>query len=145
MQEGIEAEAVEEITPFEAREPGCLGALLHPAEERLIGPVKAPQRFPLDAALHHGVSRIIPPDLRQGLRLLRLADSDPRLLVGVDSLSQGGIIELPLLLQNRFQRPVLPGRRAQLVFVRQDLRRHDLRCGSVPELPRSANHLVEVP
>jgi hypothetical protein len=87
--------------------------LASPSGRRLYRPVQPPQRLPLDAALHYGVGRIV-PDLRQGSRLLRLADGDPRLLIGVDSLGEGGIIKLPPLLLNRFQRPVLLGRRAQL-------------------------------
>jgi hypothetical protein len=110
-------EAVETNMPLETRET-CLLAALHPAEERLVGPLEPREHVLQDVAVDGGVIRERGPDVLQLGFLLVARERDVAALPGGDALLEGDGVELPAHHDHALQLVLLCGCRLELVRER---------------------------
>jgi hypothetical protein len=99
-----------------AREARLLAAL-HPAEERLIGPVQPRQHVLQHVAVDGGVLREFRPNGLQLGFLLVAGDGDAAALPGGDALLQGRVVERAAAPEHVLQRPLLGRRGARLLLI----------------------------
>src|SRR5688572_233141 len=84
-----------------------LAAQLHPPEEALIRLVERLQGPALQRDGKGRRFRVAVPPFRERLALVDVRARDPGLAVGIDSLFETGVVQLPLALQDGFEDPVL--------------------------------------
>src|SRR5260221_6015813 len=118
----LEREAVKAGTSLEAWEAGFLAAL-YPAKERLVGLVEAGEHILQDMAVDGSIFRERGANGLQFGLLVEARDGDMAPLPRGDALLQRGVVEIATAPKHCVQRPLLGGRRPQLLFVRLAHRR----------------------
>jgi len=113
-----ETEAIEPALAPKAREP-WLTAILQPPEEPSIGLVEPLQSPALQGNRGCRGVAILASPVGERLALIDIGAGYARLAVGIDAFFEARIVELSLILKDRFERAMLPFCRQKAVAKRE--------------------------
>ena len=111
------AEAIEPSFPAKPRKTG-LRTGLNPPKERLVRIIKPFQCATLKADGYTSRFRVALPPLREAAALVDVRTRNANLAIRIYPLLEGGVIKLPLALQQVFERAMLALGRQEAVAVR---------------------------